>query len=289
MKQFLTPLTEPLGAVWLLMALGVVWLLVRRQWRSAIWLGIPTVLLFLLGSTSFAETLVATEEERWGGEGKAEIGKAESRNAEDGRRRTEDGRQRTEGGRRGKQNETDAPAADAVVALGGGDRISEHDALGFAICDGGSRLLTAIELVRSGRAKTLVLGGSWPLPSDPQLPSMSVVQAWVASWGLVGGRMTNLGICLTTHDEVVAFKKLQESQGWKSVIVVTSALHLRRSKALFRKQGIDAIPIAADFEVCGVPQEMPFSPFPRQRRLDLLSLYLHEKIGWWVYRWKGWV
>jgi uncharacterized SAM-binding protein YcdF (DUF218 family) len=262
MKQFFAPLTEPLGVIWLLMALSVIWLLLRRQWRSALWLGIPTVLLFLIGSTSVAESLVAAEERPW-----ASVLRLPS----------------------SVSRRTDAPAADAVVALGGGDRISQHDALGFAIYDGGSRLLTAIELVRSGRAKTLVLGGSWPLPSNPRLPSMSVVQAWVASWELASGGMTNLGICLTTHDEALAFKKLQESQGWRSALLVTSALHMRRSEALFKKQGIEVTPVAADFEVCGVPQEMPFSPFPRQWRFYLFSLYMHEKIGWWVYRGRGWV
>ena len=284
MKQFFTPLTEPLGAIWLLMALGVLWLLLRRQWRSAIWLGIPTVLLFLLGSTSIAETLVATEEEQWAREGKAEIGKAESRNEEGKESETEAPMQRLPTHRR-----TDAPTADAVVALGGGDRISRHDALGFALGDGGSRMLTAIELVRSGKAKTLVLGGSWPLPGNQALPSMAVVQDWVARWGLVSGAITNLGICITTRDEAVAFKKLKESQGWQKVILVTSALHLRRSETLFRKLGIEVMPVAADFEVYGVPQDMPFSPFPRQHRFCLLSLYLHEKIGWWVYRARGWV
>ncbi len=47
--------------------------------------------------------------------------------------------------------------------------------------------------------------------------------------------------------------------------------------------------MAADFQVVGVPKEMCFSPFPRQGRFDLLSLYLHEKIGWVVYRTRGWI
>jgi uncharacterized SAM-binding protein YcdF (DUF218 family) len=265
MKQFFSPLTEPLGAIWLLMALGVAWLLVRRQWRSALWLGIPTALLFLLGSTSIAEGLVAVEERRW--EGKTEKLKTEML----------------------KGPTLTQQTADAVVALGGGDRVSRHDILGLALSDGGSRLLTAIEMVRSGRAKTLVLGGSWPLPGNPALPSMTMVQEWVARWGLVSGAITNLGICITTRDEAVAFKQLKESQGWRKVILVTSALHLRRSEALFRKLGIEVIPVAADFQVWGVPQDSPFSPFPRQHRLFLLALYMHEKIGWWVYRARGWV
>jgi hypothetical protein len=57
---------------------------------------------------------------------------------------------------------------------------------------------------------------------------------------------------------------------------------------LFKRQGIEVTPVAADFQALGVPKD-PFSPFPRQHRLFLLALYLHEKIGWWVYRTRGWV
>jgi len=280
-KQFFSPLTEPLGAVWLLMVLGVLWLLVRRQWRSAIWLGIPTVLLFLLGSTPIAETLVAAEEMRW-------EGNAETLNGE--RLKTQSSELKSES-RNSEEGQADSPTtpADAVVALGGGDRVSKHDPLGFALSDGASRLLTAVELVRSGKAKTLVLGGSLPLARNPAPPAMAAVQDWVARWGLVSGAITNLGICLTTHDEAIAFKKLKDSQGWQRVILVTSALHMRRSEALFRKLGMNVIPVAADFGAWGVPREPVFSPFPRVNRVYLLSLYGHEKIGWWVYRLKRWV
>jgi uncharacterized SAM-binding protein YcdF (DUF218 family) len=65
---------------------------------------------------------------------------------------------------------------------------------------------------------------------------------------------------------------------------------MRRAEAVFQKQGVDVTPVACDFQVYGVPRTSGFSsPFPRQHRLDLLSLYLHEQIGWWVYRWRGWV
>jgi uncharacterized SAM-binding protein YcdF (DUF218 family) len=151
-------------------------------------------------------------------------------------------------------------------------------------------MLTAVELVRLGKAKTLVLGGSMrPLPGKPGVPGMAVVQDWVTSWRVSDAAVTNLGFCLNTHDEAIAFRKLKENQGWKKVLLVTSALHMRRSEALFRKQGIDVVPVAADFEAYGVPPESGFSPFPREHRFVLLSRYLHEKIGCWVYRWRGWI
>lgn len=263
------------------MLLGVSWLLLRRQWRSAIWLGIPTGLLFLLGSTPLAETLVAAEEMRW-----ADKTETLAREGFSGAHR-ERATTNVEG-KPGADVKLTTPA-DAVIVLGGGERISKHDSLGFALGDGASRLLSAIELVRSNKAKTLVLGGSVPMVRHPELFSMAVVQDWVTRWALIGSSITNLGPCLTTHDEAVAFKKLKDGQGWSKVILVTSALHLRRAEALFHKLGMDVIPVAADFEAFGVSPESGFSPFPRVHRLYLLSLYAHEKIGWWLYRARGWV
>ena len=255
MKSFIAPLFEPLGAVWLLMALGTLWLLWRKQRRSAAWLGSPTLLVLLLGSTPLAEILVRRAEQPYA-----------------------------------PQPSASQPPADAVVALGGGHEISNYDLLGFATRDAGSRLLTAVELVRQGRAKTLVLGGSWPMAERPGVPQMSVVQNWVAAWHLTSGAMTNLGVCKDTHDEALACRGLRDAHGWQRVILVTSALHLQRSVAVFEKAGVAVVPVAADFQVAGVPQTPgQWSPFPRQGRFELLSLYSHEVIGWWVYRWRGWI
>ena len=300
MTQFFTPLTESVGALWCLMLLGVLWLLCRRQWRSAIWLGLPTVLLFVIGSTPLAEKLVASEESQWdGGAGLQDYGTKGSdtspyplpeRGGEGIGSQLSPAREVPPITSPGSVSAFPHTAPfDAVVALGGGERVSQHDLLGFAVGDGGSRNLTAIQLVRLGKARTLVLGGSWPMPGRRDVPSMCVVQDWVTSWGLVGGAVTNLGICINTHDEAVAFKKLAQGQGWSRVMLVTSALHLRRSVALFAKQGIEVTPVAADFQVLGVPPDSRFSPFPREHRLFLMYLYMHEKIGWWVYRARGWV
>jgi len=235
--------------------MGCLWLLYRRHWRSAFWLGLPTLLLFLLGSTPLPEYLADPEESRWvAGDG-----------------------------------QSSAMFYDAVVALGGGERVSAHDPLGFAMCNGGSRVLTAIQLFRSGQAKNLVLGGCLPVPGKPAVPSLGVVQDWVVSWGLPPGSVTNLGVCINTHDEAVAFGRLARNRGWSKVMLVTSALHMRRAVAVFQKQGIGVIPVAADFQVSGVCGGLHFSLFPRSGRLDLLSLYLHEKIGWRVYKWRGWI
>jgi uncharacterized SAM-binding protein YcdF (DUF218 family) len=180
--------------------------------------------------------------------------------------------------------------ADVVVALGGGYYLSEHDMFGFALDTGGSRVLTALELVRRGKAKALVLGGSVPLTGKPGVAASSLVQEWVLASGMTTVAVTNLGLCANTHDEALRFKELSAQRGWRKVILVTSALHIPRSVAVFAAQGIAVVPVACDFQAYGVPPvQGGFSPFPRQIRFHHLALYLHEKIGWWVYRAKGWV
>jgi uncharacterized SAM-binding protein YcdF (DUF218 family) len=255
MKEFFYPVFDPLGAVWLLMVLCCLGLLHRRHWRSAAWLGFPIVLIFLLGSTPIIDRLVASAERHYV-----------------------------------VSNVASLPPADAVVALGGGYTASPNDPLGFAVSDAGVRVLTAIQLTRSGKAPVLVLGGAKAFPDRPKLSRMTPVQEWIQAWRLTPGTVTNLGVCGDTHDEALRYAALATQHQWKRTLLVTSALHLKRAEAVFKKQGLEIVPVGCDFQVCGMlPGEGIYSPFPSQSRFALWSLYLHEQIGWWVYRWRGWI
>ncbi len=250
MKPFLLPLTEPIGAIWLLMLSGLIYWGVKRQWKCAATLAVPTALIFLAGSTPLAERLVAAEERTW---------------------------VRPEG--------IPSGPADAILVLGGGYYASEHDAYEVALSGGASRVVAGAELARGGVSTNLVLGGSWPIKGQDS-PTTVKVQNWLESWELPGVTIRNLGFCWNTYDEAVAFRKLQaqvateagEGRTWQTIYLVTSALHMRRSLAVFRKQGIDATPIACDYQVHGTTP-LPFSIFPSQTNLRLLALYLHEVIG----------
>jgi uncharacterized SAM-binding protein YcdF (DUF218 family) len=169
--------------------------------------------------------------------------------------------------------------------------VSAHDVFGFSVGQAEERILTAVELVHLGKAKTLVLGGSVEsVPGSPGVPTMALIQNGLVSLGLTTAGVTNLGFCANTHEEAVEFRKMKSGEGWQKVILVTSALHMRRAEAAFRKQGVEVQTVACDFQVYGVPGSSHFSsPFPSQHRLAMLSLYLHEQIGWWVYKWRGWI
>jgi len=81
---------------------------------------------------------------------------------------------------------------------------------------------------------------------------------------------------------------LMQSNQWTSVLLVTSALHMPRSVALFKKQGLAVEPVSCDFRAYGTPKPV-FSIFPSLGNFELLALYTHEKIGWLVYKLRGWI
>lgn len=256
MNSLAEALQNPLAVIWLGMVFSMVVLLWRRERRCAVWVGVPAGLLFLIGSTPLAEILAHRMEAPYA------IG-------------------------RGVFTEP----ADVVVALGGSHRAAGSGPLEFDFGEAEDRVLAAVELVRRGAAREVVLGGSSQgIPGRPGVPTMSLVRDWLVSARLIPADSTDLGICRNTREEALHFREMQVRKGWTKVILVTSALHMRRAEATFRKAGIEVQPVACDFQAHGVEGAgRSFTVVPGQRRIALLTAYLHEQIGLLGYRWRGWI
>ena len=112
-------------------------------------------------------------------------------------------------------------------------------------------------------------------------------------WKLIDSPVLHLGICANTHEEALKTMEMIKLKGWRSVYLVTSASHMRRSEAVFRSAGIKTIPVACDFQGYPPSGEWRFSErytlLPQSVRLNLLRVYLHEQVGWLYYRSRGWI
>jgi uncharacterized SAM-binding protein YcdF (DUF218 family) len=255
MNQWAASVVDPLALLWLSLCCVAAWLAWKRRRRAAALVGAPAALLFLFGSLPWPEALVAAREAPYA-----------------------------------ERSVANAPLADAVVMLGGIHDASVHDPFGFALRAGGQRFVAAVQLVRDGKGKTLVLGGSGQVPGKPGQSEASLLSDLVRQWQLCTAEVLDLGICQNTHDEALRLRQLRAERGWKQITIVTSAHHLRRAEATFSKLNGPVGTVACDFRVCGVKQEPWKSfPFPQTQRLRLLQDYLHELVGGWVYRWRGWV
>jgi uncharacterized SAM-binding protein YcdF (DUF218 family) len=255
MSQWANSLVDPLALLWLGLCGATACLVWKRRWRNAALIGCPAALLFLFGSLPVPEALVAAREAPFA-----------------------------------DRSVSNAPMADAIVMLGGIQEPSSHDPFGFALGAGSQRLVAAVQLVREGKGHVLVLGGSGPLPGKPEVSEAALLCDFVRQWNLCNAEILNLGICQNTHDEALRLKQLRAERGWKRIILVTSAIHMKRAEATIRKLNGPVAIVACDFRCYGVKKEPWKSfPFPQTERMKLLQDYLHEVVGGWSYRWREWI
>lgn len=254
-------LLEPLGFLWLCLLVLTLLLCWKRLWRFAVASGALAILVFAVGATDLPGSMLRSLEREFAAVDVKQL-----------------------------------PAADAVVMLGGGIEPSRYEAGGFHLTRAGDRLLMAVEMMRLGKAPVLVLGGGASELKGEMQVEADMVRDWIIDWHLleVEGRSTaevlSLGRCCDTHDEAVKVRALAEARGWKRVLLVTSASHMRRALATFRTAGVSAEPVPCNFMTTLSTSDSSVGfTVPHYRGLEKISIFLHEQIGWLEYRRRGWI
>lgn len=250
-----TPLLQPIGFIWLLHLFWAAWLLRRLRLREAFFPVVLAAVIWIIGGSPLPAHLVATLEEPYARPAGAEL-----------------------------------PSRDVIVMLGGCARSSRNDFGGFNLHSSGDRLTTALALARQNKARALVLGGGALKTAAGRVSEGKAFVDWLTSLGIVTLPMFHLGVRADTHDEAEHLLALAKEKGWQNCLLVTSASHMKRAEAVFKKLGMSATPVACDFEVAGVPGEMSMTRLvPGLQGFSLLGIYLHERVGWFVYQWRGWI
>ena len=184
----------------------------------------------------------------------------------------------------------DLPTADAVVLLGGGAGPSRYEVGGVHLTGAGDRLVMAAELMQLGKAPVLLLGGSTAPLDGRAVIEAEIVQGLLARWGVPAEAMIPLGGTADTHDEALKVRALAAGRGWKRVLLVTSANHMRRAAATFRHTGIEVVPVPCNFLTSVGTGETPFVPaVPGADGFLKMSVWLHEEVGWFMYWRRGWL
>ncbi len=254
MAKLLSNFLQPLAALWLVLVAAALWELWRRRWRTALGAALVAAVLSGVGATHWPARLLASLERPYGGVQLAAL-----------------------------------PAGDAVVMLGGQLTPSANDVFGFELDGAADRVITAVEAVRQHKGRALVLGGGWN-PHVPNPGEGELLRRFVAAWQVVPVPVHVLGPCRDTRDEAERTRQLAETHGWRRVVLVTSAAHMRRAAAVFRRLGLEVVCLACDFEgLAALEAGRPNYLVPGLRGFALLQRYLYEQAGWWVYRWRGWL
>ena len=175
------------------------------------------------------------------------------------------------------------PVADAIVVLGGGVRGYAGPGLPEIDLNRASdRELFASQLYREKKSGTIILSGG----ADP------IIRTGISALGMRLFLM-NLGVpssairigpdSRNTIENVSEVVKMLGSSKGKTILLVTSALHMKRANWLFSRSGLNVIPAPTDFEVVPVPFSL-YRLLPDAEALENSSRAFREIIGLWAYR-----
>jgi uncharacterized SAM-binding protein YcdF (DUF218 family) len=191
------------------------------------------------------------------------------------------------------------PVADVIVVLGGGTRPRNTPRLHHEVTEAGDRLLYAARLYHAGAAPVIIVSGGQAKWSGPTSDSGAVAMADILTLtGVPEESIILEGISSNTYENALETTAILEKEGFQTVILVTSAMHMPRSAAIFNKFDVNLIPAPADFLVTDADIRYFLDPDPRIQLMNLVpatdSLYwesqaLKEYIGIIVYKLRGWL
>jgi hypothetical protein len=141
-----------------------------------------------------------------------------------------------------------------------------------------ARMHHGIELVAGGRAPVLALS-----EVSEGRPGEELARKWMASFH-VQGEIVDVGLVGNTHDEAVLLAREARKRGWTRIVAVTSPTHSRRACATLEHEGLVAIASPAIETMYALPDLKG-----GDERLHAIGPILHELIGTWAYRRRGWI
>lgn len=182
---------------------------------------------------------------------------------------------------------TDYPTADAIVVLGGG---VEGGRTGYRsaphLLAGADRVWFGSQLLHAGRAPLLIISGGnseWSVADEPEARGM---QTFARDLGVPDSAFLIEDGSRNTQENATYTRELMAEHHIKTVLLVTSALHMPRALLEFRAQGIDVTPAPTDFDA--IPARSAWLRWmPDAEALDRSSKAIKEYIGIWIHRLKN--
>lgn len=191
------------------------------------------------------------------------------------------------------------PQAEVIVVLGGATEAAVAPRTSVEVNGAGDRVIAGVRLYREKAAPIVLLSGgiiSW-MSSRPSTPATEMRDLMVFM-GVPENALVLQDQSQNTHEDAVYSAKILNEKNIHTIILVTSAIHMPRSVALFEAQGFKVIPYPVDYSVTdydwhdlwhGDWQSQLLNVIPTASNLSQTTGCLKEILGRFVYRLQGWL
>lgn len=170
---------------------------------------------------------------------------------------------------------------DAAIVLGGGLRIPLPPAQHTQLAHGSDRYWYAVQLFRAGKVDKIVLSGGNIYTQKGLEGEVYYASLLLQEWGVPEASIVTEASSRTTAQNQQYTAILVQENDIKSVLLVTSAIHMPRAYNLFRKLPIAVTPASADVMILEHDSPPVFSYIPSASALRLTTVAMHEYYGSW--------
>lgn len=183
-----------------------------------------------------------------------------------------------------------SPKAQAIVVLGGSIAFPNSHHRDIELTDSSDRILQAARLYKAQKAPTVLMSGGNIdfLGGSDLLPESQLMAQLAEEFGVPKEAMLTETTSRNTYENAKNSWVVLQPKGIKQILLVTSAFHMPRSVAIFRKVGFTVIPATTDFRSGDENIDWILATLPSAEALDNSTLVLKEWIGLLTYRLRGW-
>lgn len=189
------------------------------------------------------------------------------------------------------------PTADAIVVLGGATKSKFPPRPSVDLSEAGDRVLYGAQLYRQGKAPLIIASGgriNWRGGGSAESADMAEI---MRTLGVPDSAILQDPTSFNTYQNAVNVQQILKKQGIRRILLVTSAMHMPRSLAIFQRLGIDTVAAPTDFLVTRQELAEPNSSIeasllnivPDAFRLEMTTRALKEYLGTLIYRLRGWL
>jgi uncharacterized SAM-binding protein YcdF (DUF218 family) len=178
--------------------------------------------------------------------------------------------------------------ADAILLLGGATRPALPPREFPELSEAGDRVVHAARLFLAGKAPLILVSGG-RLPWQGEGPAEAVgISALLELLGVPNRAIVREEASTNTYENCVNSKRLLDARAAREVLLVTSALHMRRAFATCRSAGLAVRAAPTDYQVAGNEADR-LDLVPDAEALLLTHVALRERLGFLVYQRRGWI
>lgn len=184
---------------------------------------------------------------------------------------------------------SETPQADVAILLGGTTAPAAPPRQRPDLQEASDRIVQAADLYRAGKVSAIIASGGslpWESAGGPEAERMASL---LVDLGVPKDAILLETESRTTYENALEVAKLFEEHDFKSALLVTSASHMPRAMAVFRKAGLPVTASSTDVVAAGSVGGTLLDWLPDPEALGTTQRAEKERVGYFVYWLRGWL